>query len=199
MGSERNKQVVRRFVAEGSNIGDVDRKDGGRIDDEAASHPAPSAMQIGHVQLKVADLDRSIAFYRDVLGLDVIQRGDQGTMAFLSVGDDRQFIALSTVRSLGGTPPPQGHTGMHHVAFVYADRKALAQICKRVMDHGIAAQGRDHGMSEAVQFSDPDGNGVELYWDCPQERWTYGEGGIPDRTRSEPFDLATLLAEIDRP
>jgi catechol 2,3-dioxygenase len=164
--------------------------------DEAASAPAPPAMRVGHAHLKVADLERSIAFYRDVLGLDVIQRALSGTVAFLSVGGYHHHIAVNTFQSLGGTPPPPGHTGLFHVAFVYPDRKALAQACKRVMDHGIAVQGRDHGVSEAVYFSDPDGNGVEIYWDCPPERWTYVDGGILNVAMREPFDPTILLAEL---
>lgn len=164
--------------------------------DEAASIPAPPAMRVGHVHLQVADLERSIAFYRDVLGLDVIQRALAGTVAFLSAGGYHHHLAINTFQSLGGTPPPPGHTGLFHVAFVYPDRKALARACKRVMDHGIVVQGRDHGVSEAVYFSDPDGNGVEIYWDCPPERWTYAEGGILNVALREPFDPTLLLADL---
>ncbi len=163
---------------------------------EAASAPAPPMMRVGHVHLRVADLERSIAFYRDVLGLDVIQRAPSGDVAFLSVGGYHHHLALNTRESLGGTPPPPGHTGLVHTAFVYPDRKALAQACTRVMDHGIAVQGRDHGVSEAIYFSDPDGNGVEIYWDCPPERWTYVEGGILNVAMSESFDPTIFLTEL---
>lgn len=164
--------------------------------DEPASVPAPAAMRVGHVHLKVANLERSIAFYRDVLGLDVIQRTRSGDVAFLSVGGYHHHLALNTSQSLGGTPPPPGHTGLVHVAFVYPDRKALARAYKRVMDSEIPVRGRDHGVSEAVYFSDPDGNGVEIYWDCPPERWTYLEGDILNVGMNESFDPAILLAEL---
>ncbi len=166
------------------------------IKDEAASAPADPAMRVGHVHLKVADLERSIAFYRDVLGLDAIQRAPAGTVAFLSVGGYHHHIALNTRQSLGGTPPPPGHTGLVHVAFVYPDRKALARAYTRVADCGIAIRGLDHGVSEALYFTDPDGNGIELYWDCPRERWTYVDGGILNVAMNESFDPTILLEEL---
>ena len=96
-------------------------------------------------------------------------------------------------------PPPPGHTGLNHVAFVYPDRKALARSYRRVSAAGVAVRGYDHGVSEALYFDDPDGNGVELYWDCPPERWTYVEGGILNVGMNEPFDPAILLAELAGP
>lgn len=172
---------------------------GTAIKDEAAAKPAPAAMRVGHIHLKVADLERAIAFYRDVLGLDVMQRAPGGRVAFLSAGGYHHHVALNTLDSLDGTPPPPGHTGLFHVAFVYPDRKALAQAYQRVADQGIVVRARDHGVSEALYFADPDGNGVELYWDCPPERWTYMEGGILNVAMNESFDPATLLAELSAP
>lgn len=166
------------------------------IKDEAAARPAPPAMRVGHIHLKVADLERAITFYRDVLGLDVMQRAMGGRVAFLSAGGYHHHVALNTLDSLGGTPPPPGHSGLYHVAFVYPDRKALAQAYKRVADYGIKVRGSDHGVSEALYFSDPDGNGVEMYWDCPPERWTYVDGGILNVAMNETFDPTTLLAEL---
>ena len=167
------------------------------VTDEPARDPAPPALRLGHVHLKVADLERAIAFYRDVLGLDVIQRACDGRVAFLSAGGYHHHVALNTFSSQGGTPPPPGHTGLVHVAFSYPDRKALARAYQRVVNHGIAVTGADHGVTEALYFDDPDGNGVELSWDCPPERWTYAEGGILNVAMNEPFDPATLLAELD--
>jgi catechol 2,3-dioxygenase len=169
----------------------------GTITEEAAPAPAHPAMRVGHIHLKVADLERAIAFYRDVLGLDVMQRAAGGTFAFLSAGGYHHHVGLNTLDSLGGTPPPPGHTGLLHVAFVYPDRKALAQAYKRVADHGIVVRAFDHGVSEALYFADPDGNGVELYWDCPPERWSYVERGTLNVAMNEPFDPASLLAELD--
>jgi catechol 2,3-dioxygenase len=169
------------------------------VKDEAASDPAPPTMRVGHIHLKVADLERSVAFYRDVLGLDVIQRAFEGTVAFLSAGGYHHHVALNTGHSLGGSPPPPGHTGMYHVAFVYPDRTALARAYQRVAAAGVKVRGSDHGVSEALYFDDPDGNGVEIYWDCPPERWTYVEGGILNVAMGEPFDPDVLLEELDRP
>lgn len=168
------------------------------VKDEPAPEPAPAALRVGHVHLKVADLERSIAFYRDVLGLDVIQRDPSGRMAFLSAGGYHHHLGLNTFDSLGGTPPAAGHTGLYHVAFAYPDRKALARAYRRVVDHGVAIRAAsDHGVSEAIYFADPDGNGVEIYRDCPPEHWDYTEDGILNVAMSVPFDPATLLAELD--
>ncbi len=121
--------------------------------------------RIGHVHLRVADLDRAIAFYSGVLGFELTVR--YGTQAaFLSAGGYHHHIGLNTWESKGGTPAPKGHTGLYHTAFVYPDRKALATVLARVVAAGIPIEGAaDHGVSEAVYLSDPDGNGVELYRD----------------------------------
>ena len=169
------------------------------VKEEAARDPAPPALRVGHVHLKVADLERAVAFYRDVLGLDVVQRAFAGTVAFLSAGGYHHHVALNTGHSLGGSPPSPGHTGLYHVAFAYPDRWALARAYRRVAAAGVAVRGFDHGVSEALYFDDPDGIGIEIYWDCPPERWTYVEGGILNVGMNEPFDPASLLAELDRP
>src|SRR5262245_62562610 len=128
-------------------------------------------VDIGHVHLKVSDLDRAIAFYRDVLGFELQHRhGDQA--AFLSAGGYHHHIGLNTWESLGGSPPPPGTTGLYHTAILYPTRKALADALRRVIAAGIPLDGAsDHGVSEALYLRDPDENGVELYWDRPQEAW----------------------------
>ena len=126
---------------------------------------------IGHVHLKVADLDRAIGFYSGVLGFAVTQRfGSQA--AFLSAGGYHHHIGLNTWESAGGTPAPRGHTGLYHTAFLYPNRAELADALHRVVSAGIPIDGAaDHGVSEAIYITDPDGNGVELYRDRPQSDW----------------------------
>ncbi len=152
--------------------------------------PAPL---IGHVHLKVADLDRSIAFYSGILGFEVTQRYGPGA-AFLSAGGYHHHIGLNTWESAGGTPPPPGHTGLYHTAILYPDRAALADALTRVMRAGIPLDGAaDHGVSEAIYLTDPDGNGVELYRDRPEEEWPRdAEGRL--RMGNAPLDLQALLA-----
>lgn len=132
---------------------------------------------LGHVHLKVADLERSLTFYRDLLGFEETARiGDDAV--FLSTGGYHHHLALNTWRSKGGTPPPPGHTGLFHAAFLYPDRAALAQVTGRVLAAGYTLEGAsDHGVSEAVYLSDPDGNGVELYWDRPRADWPRDDDG----------------------
>jgi catechol 2,3-dioxygenase len=155
---------------------------------------ASADMRIGHVHLRVSDLDRSIAFYRDVIGLELQQRyGAQA--AFLSAGGYHHHLGLNTWDSLGGAPAPRGHPGLYHVAFVYPDRAALARALKHVLDLGIDLEGAaDHGVSEAVYFSDPDKNGIELYWDRPVQEWPRDEAGdlAMGNTR---LDIPALLAD----
>jgi len=151
-------------------------------------------VRIGHVHLKVADLDRAIAFYNGVLGFDIIQRlGDQA--AFLSAGGYHHHIGLNTWESRGGSPPPPGHTGLYHTAILYPDRESLADALRRLVDAGIRLDGAaDHGVSEALYLRDPDGNGVELYRDRPEEKWPRDErGGLSMYTR--PLDVEALLRE----
>jgi len=150
--------------------------------------------QVGHVHLKVSDLERSIAFYRDVLGFEVTQRyGAQA--AFLSAGGYHHHIGLNTWESAGGRPPPPGATGLYHVAFLYPTRVALAAAASRVVEAGLPLEGAaDHGVSQAVYLRDPDGNGVELYRDRPASEWPRDrDGRLAMHTR--PLDLESLLAE----
>ena len=158
------------------------------------TRPVHPEARIGHVHLKVADLDRAIAFYSDVLGFPLQQRwGDSA--AFLGAGGYHHHIGLNTWESLGGTAPPPGHTGLYHTAFLYPDRAQLADALRRVMDGGIRIEGAaDHGVSEAIYVSDPDGNGVELYRDRAPEDWPRDSNGTLAMTNA-PLDLAALLAE----
>ncbi len=134
----------------------------------AVIHPD---VRIGHVHLKVADLDRALAFYREILGFEVTQRyGSQAV--FLSAGGYHHHIGLNTWESDGGQPPAPGTTGLYHLAILYPTRAELADALRRVLNAGIALEGAsDHGVSEAIYLRDPDGNGVELYWDRPKEQW----------------------------
>jgi catechol 2,3-dioxygenase len=155
-------------------------------------------VDIGHVHLKVADIDRALGFYHDVLGFDVTQRyGDQA--AFLSAGGYHHHIGLNTWESRGGSPPPPGTTGLFHIAIRYPDRRTLADALRRLLEAGIPVSGAtDHGVSEAIYLSDPDGTGVELYRDRPKEEWprsAEGEEGVA--MFNAPFDLKALLAELD--
>lgn len=133
--------------------------------------------RIGHVHLKVADLDRAIAFYHGVLGFEVVTRmGDQA--AFLSAGGYHHHIGLNTWESKGGKRPAPGTTGLYHTAILYATREELGQALRRLVQYGVPLGGAsDHGVSEALYLDDPDGNGVELYWDRPREQWPRDEHG----------------------
>ena len=155
---------------------------------------APPATRIGHVHLKVADLDRAIGFYSGILGFELTVR--YGTQAaFLSAGGYHHHIGLNTWESLGATPPPPGHTGLYHTAFLYPDRKSLAQVLQSVLTAGIAIDGAaDHGVSEAIYLRDPDQNGVELYRDRPQAEWPRNPDGSVKMANSR-FDLTKLLTE----
>lgn len=154
---------------------------------------APSA-RIGHVHLRVADLDRAIRFYRDVMGLTVQQRmGNQA--AFLGFDGYHHHIALNTWDSLGGPRPPRGSTGLYHTAFLYPSRADLGRALRRALDAGVTIQGAaDHGVSEAIYFDDPDGNGIEIYRDRPQADWPRDAQGTLAMHNSR-LDLDALLAE----
>jgi len=156
--------------------------------------PVHSGVRIGHVHLKVSDLERAIAFYGGVLGFEVTQRwGTQA--AFLSAGGYHHHLGLNTWESLGGSPPPPGSTGLFHTAILYPDRPRLADALRRVLAAGMPIDGAaDHGVSEAIYLRDPDQNGVELYRDRPPEEWPRTAGGEL-AMYSRPLDLQALLAE----
>jgi catechol 2,3-dioxygenase len=151
-----------------------------------------AGVRIGHVHLKVADLERAIGFYHGVLGFDITQRWG-GQAAFLSAGGYHHHIGLNTWQSLGGKPPAPGTTGLYHVAILYPTRALLGDALRRLMAARIELDGAaDHGVSEALYLRDPDENGVELYWDKPQDQWPRDdEGKIAMYTR--PLDLEALL------
>jgi catechol 2,3-dioxygenase len=158
-----------------------------------ASAPIDAGARIGHVHLKVSDLERSLAFYVGVLGFKVTQRyGSQA--AFLSAGGYHHHIGLNTWESRGGRPPPRGSTGLYHVAMVYPTRHALADALRRVMAAGVALDGAaDHGVGEALYLRDPDQNGLELYWDRPNSDWPRNPDGSIVMTTA-PLDLEDLLS-----
>lgn len=154
-------------------------------------------VRIGHVHLKVADLDRALSFYCDVLGFELTQRlGAEA--AFVSAGGYHHHIGLNTWESKGGSPPPRGSTGLFHFAILYPTRAELADALLRLMRAGISLDGAsDHGVSEALYLRDPDDNGVELYWDRPQEQWPRTpDGGVNMFTR--PLDLDRLLENANK-
>ena len=151
---------------------------------------------MGHVHLKVSDLERALGFYRDVLGFEVMQRmGDSA--AFLSAGGYHHHIGLNTWDSAGGSAPPTGTTGLYHLAIVYPTRAKLGDALRRLVEARISLDGAaDHGVSEALYLRDPDGNGVELYWDRPQEAWPRdANGGLAMYTRA--LDLQWLIDAAD--
>lgn len=154
--------------------------------------PPPPEVRIGHVHLKVADLERALGFWRDVIGLEVTQRmGNQA--AFLAVGGYHHHIALNTWESAGGLPPPARSTGLYHVALLYPTRTSLADALRRLIAADIPLEGAaDHGVSEALYLHDPDDNGVELYWDRPAKEWPRSAmGELNMFTRA--LDLKALL------
>lgn len=149
---------------------------------------------IGHVHLKVADLERALGFYVGVLGFELMQRyGRQA--AFVSAGGYHHHIGLNTWESLGGTPPPPGHTGLYHVAIRYPTRRDLALAVRQLLDADVTLRGAsDHGVSEAIYLDDPDKNGLELYWDRPREEWPRNASGELEMTLN-PLDIDELLRE----
>jgi catechol 2,3-dioxygenase len=153
-------------------------------------------VRMGHVHLKVADLERAIGFYRDVLGFELTQRFGSSA-AFLSAGGYHHHIGLNTWESSGGRPPAAGTTGLYHLAILYPTRAELGDALRRLQKAGIPLEGAsDHGVSEALYLRDPDNNGVELYWDRPREEWPRtADGGLAMHTR--PLDLDSLLAAAD--
>ena len=157
-----------------------------------SKQPIHPDVRVGHVHLKVSDLERAIAFYRDVLGFEVTQRmGDSA--AFLSAGGYHHHVGLNTWESRGGSAPPRGTTGLYHAAFLYPSRSALAEAARRLRAAGVSLDGAsDHGVSEALYLRDPDGNGLELYRDRPREEWPRDEDGTL-RMVTRPLDLEALI------
>jgi len=155
------------------------------------SHPI-----VGHIHLTVADLDRAVAFYRDLLGFEITAK--YGTSAvFLSSGGYHHHIGLNVWNGKDAKPAPRGHTGMYHVAFLYPDRKSLANTLKRLSDAKYLLEGAsDHGVSEAIYLRDPDDNGVEIYADRPKSEWSVSNGGMVEM-RTQPLDIDNLLAQAD--
>jgi catechol 2,3-dioxygenase len=160
------------------------------------SDPIDPAAEIGHVHLKVSDLERSLAFYRDVLGFELQQRmGDDA--AFLSAGGYHHHIGLNTWQSRGGRPPGPGTTGLFHFAIRYPTRKALGRALRRLLEAGVRLDGAsDHGVSEALYLHDPDLHGIELYWDRPREEWPRPVDGDGVAMVTVPLDVRALLAEV---
>jgi catechol 2,3-dioxygenase len=158
------------------------------------TRPIDAGVEIGHVHLKVSDIDRALAFYCDVLGFEVTGRlGDQA--AFLSAGGYHHHIGLNTWESKGGLPPPPGATGLYHVAIRYPSRATLADALRRLIAARISLEGAsDHGVSEALYLRDPDSNGLELYWDRPREQWPRDASGAIAMFTA-PLDLQDLLRE----
>ncbi|MCM2271792.1 MAG: VOC family protein [candidate division Zixibacteria bacterium] len=158
------------------------------------SKPIDAGTVIGHVHLKVADLDRAIKFYTEVLGFEVVARMGRAA-AFLSAGGYHHHIGLNTWESNGGSRPPRGTTGLYHFALLLPSRHALATTLKRLLEHGWPIDGAaDHGVSEAVYLRDPDGNGIEIYRDRPREQWPKNPDGTYAMV-SDPLDLDDLLKE----
>lgn len=158
----------------------------------------PAQTRIGHIHLKVSDLDKALAFYHDLLGFEIMQRyGSQAV--FVSAGGYHHHIGLNTWYSKNAPPAPQRAAGLFHTAILYPSRKDLAVALKRLIDAGYPLTGAsDHGVSEAIYLDDPDGNGVELYWDRPREKWPFdGEGNLQMVT--EPLDMEALLREGSGP
>jgi catechol 2,3-dioxygenase len=159
-----------------------------------AGYTVPAGTRIGHVHLKVADIKRALDFYCGILGFDLVQTyGDQA--AFISAGGYHHHLGLNTWESKGGSPPAKGTTGLFHTAILYPERKDLANALKRLMDNKWTLDGAsDHGVSEALYLRDPDQNGVELYWDRPEDKWPRNADGSLAMMTAR-LDLQDLLAQ----
>jgi catechol 2,3-dioxygenase len=163
-----------------------------------SQYTLPPTAGIGHVHLRVADLERATSFYRDLLGFDVTADGRAfGLQAvFLAAGDYHHHIALNTWLSAGGSPPPAGHTGLHHIALLYPDRAALAAAVAHLLERDYPIdEAEDHGGTVSVYLRDPDGNGVELYYDRPREQWFDAQGR--PIIKADPFDPRDLVREME--
>jgi catechol 2,3-dioxygenase len=163
---------------------------------DPSPYTVPAGTDIGHDHLKVSDIERSLAFYCGVLGVELTTRfGAQA--AFISAGGYHHHIGLNTWESRGGAPPPPGRTGLYHAAILYPTRRDLARALRRVLEAGIELQGAaDHGVSEAIYLADPDQNGLELYWDRPREDWPRSPDGAPAMF-TDPLDLEDLLRSTE--
>lgn len=161
------------------------------------AYQVPAGASIGHVHLHVADLERSLAFYRGVLGFGLVTRFAEGPhgAAFVSAGGYHHHIGLNTWRSRGASPPPPGHTGLYHFAVRYPARRDLAEAVRRAVAAGVSLHGAtDHGVSHSIYLADPDGNGLELTWDLPRDAWPLNDRGEPDLFSGRPLDVEALLA-----
>ena len=163
-----------------------------RLEPQLTPRPIDPGVRIGHVHLKVADLDRSLAFYCGLLGFELMQRfGRQA--AFLAAGGYHHHLGLNTWESRGGSPPPPGTTGLYHVAILYPSEAALGDALRRLIEAGVPLEGAsDHGVSQALYLNDPDGNGVELYCDRAEAEWPKTADGRLDMD-TRPLDLQALL------
>jgi catechol 2,3-dioxygenase len=163
----------------------------------ATPQPIDPGVDIGHVHLKVADLDRALGFYCGVLGFE-LQARMGAEAAFVSAGGYHHHIGLNTWQSRGGSPPPASATGLFHAAIRYPTRAALADAVRRLFEAGIDLTGAsDHGVSEAIYLDDPDGNGLELYWDRPREEWPRPPDGEGVAMYTRPLDLRGLMSELE--
>jgi catechol 2,3-dioxygenase len=162
---------------------------------ETSSQPIHPETRIGHVHLKVSNLEQSLEFYRNAFGFELMQRFGNSA-AFISAGGYHHHIGLNTWESLGGAPPPRGATGLYHLAILYANRLELARALRRLVDYGVEIDGAaDHGVSEAIYLHDPDYNGIEIYRDRDLSEWPRAEDGVA--MFSAPLDLNKLLAEAE--
>jgi catechol 2,3-dioxygenase len=158
-----------------------------------STYTVPAGTRIGHVHLKVSDLERSLAFYQEILGFEITQRYGEGAV-FLSAGGYHHHIALNTWQSKGAEPASARGVGLYHVAILYAERSELAEVVKRLLDNEYPLSGAaDHGVSEAIYLNDPDGNGIELYWDKPKSDWPFDQEGNLQMT-TEPLNIHGLLS-----
>src|SRR3954452_17915937 len=165
---------------------------------DRSPEPIDPGVDIGHVHLRVADVDRSLDFYCGVLGFELMQRYGEDA-AFVSAGGYHHHIGLNSREWKGGSPPPPGTTGLYHTAIRYPTRRALADALRRLTEAGIRLEGAsDHGVSEALYLDDPDGNGVELYWDRPGEQWPMAPDGKGVEMGTTPLDLDDLISELRR-
>jgi catechol 2,3-dioxygenase len=165
--------------------------------EDPMTYRVPDATSIGHVHLKVADIDRSLAFYQGILGFELVMRLGSDA-AFVSAGGYHHHIGLNTWHSRHGRPAPQSHTGLYHFAIRYPSRRDLATVTRRLIDAGVPLHGAaDHGVSEAIYLADPDGNGIELTYDRPRAEWPQTPDGQIEMRMADALDLDALLREAE--